>query len=56
VLAAGTPQDVARGTEEMLRALDDHTRLVPSCGGGMPPGVKTENVDAFIDTVDRVTA
>jgi uroporphyrinogen-III decarboxylase len=56
VLAAGTPQDVERGTEQMLAALEDRRQLVPSCGGGMPPGVKTENIEAFIATVDRVTA
>lgn len=55
VLAAGTPQDVALGTEAMLAALEDRSRLVPSCGGGMPPGVRTENIEAFVATVDRVT-
>jgi uroporphyrinogen decarboxylase len=35
----------------MLRALDDRTRLVVSCGGGMPPNVPTENIQAFIDAV-----
>jgi len=56
ILAAGTPQDVERGTRDMLAALEDHSRLIPSCGGGMPPEVRTENIEAFIATVDRVTA
>jgi len=56
VLAAGTPQDVERGTAEMLAAVEDRSRLIPSCGGGMPPGVRTENIEAFVATVDRVTA
>ena len=56
VLAAGTPQDVERGTAEMLAAVEDRSRLVASCGGGMPPGVRTENIEAFVATVDRVTA
>lgn len=56
VLAAGTPQDVERGTEQMLAALEDRSRLVPSCGGGMPPGVTSENIEAFVATVERVTA
>jgi uroporphyrinogen-III decarboxylase len=55
VLAAGTPRDVERGTEQMLAPLEDRTRLVPSCGGGMPPGVSSENIEAFVATVDRVT-
>jgi uroporphyrinogen decarboxylase len=56
VLAAGTPQDVERGTAEMLAAIEDREHLVPSCGGGMPPGVRTENIEAFVATVERVTA
>jgi uroporphyrinogen decarboxylase len=55
VLAAGTPADVERGVTEMLAAVPDRSRLIPSCGGGMPPGVKSENIEAFIATVDRVT-
>jgi uroporphyrinogen-III decarboxylase len=56
VLAAGTPQDVERETKAMLAALEDRRHLVPSCGGGMPPGVTTENIEAFVATVERVTA
>lgn len=55
VLAAGTPADVERGTSEMLAAVPDRSRLIPSCGGGMPPGVRSENIEAFIATVERVT-
>lgn len=55
VLAAGTPADVERGVREMLGALDDTTRLVASCGGGMPPGVKSENIETFVATVEAVT-
>jgi uroporphyrinogen-III decarboxylase len=31
-----------------LEGFSDTTRLVLSCGGGVPPGVPTENLDAFI--------
>ncbi len=55
VLAAGTPADVERAVTDMLRALDDHSRLIVSCGGGMPPGVSTENIQAFVSAVDRFT-
>jgi uroporphyrinogen-III decarboxylase len=48
VLAAGTPQDVVRAVTGMLNALDDPTRLIVSCGGGMPPGVPTDNIRAMI--------
>ena len=55
VLAAGTPADVTRAVTEMLNAAPGRSRLIPSCGGGMPPGVKTENIEAFIAAVDALT-
>jgi uroporphyrinogen decarboxylase len=55
VLAAGAPADVERGVREMLEAVPDRSRLIPSCGGGMPPGVPSANVEAFVATVDEVT-
>jgi uroporphyrinogen decarboxylase len=55
VLAAGTPVDVARAVTGMLGAFAGRSRLIPSCGGGMPPGVKSENVEAFVAAVDAVT-
>ncbi len=51
VLAAGTPEIVA----EQARLLKDEAagfkRMLFSCGGGMPPGVTTENITAFINAV-----
>jgi uroporphyrinogen-III decarboxylase len=54
VLASGTPDDVKRGTREMLAALKDHSRLIVSCGGGMPPGVPTANIEAMISAVEEL--
>jgi len=51
VLAQGTPEDVRRATAEALRSLDDHRRLIVSCGGGVPPGVPSENIDALCAAV-----
>jgi uroporphyrinogen decarboxylase len=51
VLAAGTPDDVKKASRALVRGMDDKSRVIYSCGGGMPPGVKTENVQAFIDAV-----
>jgi uroporphyrinogen decarboxylase len=48
VLAAGTPDDVRAAVAAALEGLSDTTRLVLSCGGGVPPGVPTENIEAFI--------
>ncbi len=51
VLAGGTPEDVARAVKDMLDSLDDHSRIMVSCGGGMPPGAPTENIRALVSTV-----
>ena len=55
VLASGTPSDVTRSVVDMLNSLDDHSRLIVSCGGGMPPGVPTENVRALISATENFT-
>jgi len=49
VLAAGTPGDVRRCVAEMKQALKrDYSRVIFSCGGGLPPGVPTENLRTFL--------
>ena len=55
VLAGGTIQDVTSSTLGLLNSLEDHSKLVVSCGGGMPPGVKTENISAFVRAVRGYT-
>ena len=47
VLAQGTPNDVRRSVAEALASIDDPQRIVLSAGGGMPPGVTTENLEAL---------
>ena len=47
VLAQGTPDDVRTAVQEAIAPLKDTTRLILSCGGGMPPGVTTDNIEAF---------
>ena len=54
VLASGTPEDVKRSVTEMLLALEDRSRIIVSCGGGMPPGVPTENIDALISAISEI--
>lgn len=49
VLAQGTPAQVREFTQRMLGSLTDHSRLIVSCAGGMPPGAPTENIQALID-------
>lgn len=49
VLASGSPADVTAATQKLISSLDDQTRVILSCGGGMPPGTPTENIKAFIE-------
>ncbi len=51
VLAAGNPAQVVEATMRLLTSLDDRSRVILSCGGGMPPGVSSENIRAFLQTV-----
>jgi len=54
VLAAGTPQDVQQAVKQSVADLDDRSRLILSCGGGMPQGVPTENIQAFITAAESL--
>jgi uroporphyrinogen-III decarboxylase len=47
VLAAGSPELVQKSVNEMISVLKDTLHVLPSCGGGMPPNVTTENIRAF---------
>ncbi|MBN1925125.1 MAG: uroporphyrinogen decarboxylase, partial [Prolixibacteraceae bacterium] len=51
VLAACSPDEVYTKTRDMLTGVENKSRLIASCGGGMPPGVSTENINAFIKAV-----
>lgn len=51
VLANGTPKDVKKAVGDLIDSLEDRSRVVMSCGGGMPPGVSSGNLQAFIDAV-----
>ena len=51
VLAAGTPEYVRDSIKAALDSIYDKRRIILSCGGGMPPGVPTENIKAFLSVV-----
>lgn len=51
VLAAGTPEEVYRATQAMMREAAGTERIIWSCGGGIPQNVSTENLKAFISAV-----
>lgn len=48
VLAAGTPQQVQSSVKAALDSVKENSRIILSCGGGMPPDVSTENIEAFL--------
>jgi len=52
VLAAGTAKDVRYSVKTALDSIADKRRIILSSGGGMPPGVSTENIEAFVSVVE----
>ncbi len=55
VLASGTTKDVESAVEQQFRSLPDTSRVLFSSGGGMPPGVPTENIRAFVSKVKALS-
>jgi uroporphyrinogen decarboxylase len=53
VLASGTKDEVNSKTKQLLNSLNDTTRIIMSCGGGMPPNVNIKNIEAFINAVQN---
>jgi uroporphyrinogen-III decarboxylase len=51
VLVAGTCEDVRKSVKDALESVSDKSRIILSCGGGMPQDVPTENIEAFISAV-----
>jgi uroporphyrinogen-III decarboxylase len=54
VMAAGSPGDVRTGVMEMWESIDDKSRILWSVGGGMPQGVSSENIRAFVETLEEM--
>jgi uroporphyrinogen decarboxylase len=51
VLAAGTEEKVASETIKLLDSVPDKSRVIMSCGGGMPPAVSSKNIASFLNAV-----
>jgi uroporphyrinogen decarboxylase len=47
ILAAGTPTEVRDSVRAAPASITDKSRLILSCGGGLPPDVPTRNIEAF---------
>jgi uroporphyrinogen decarboxylase len=56
VLARGTQEDVRNAVGQLLEHAQDKSRLILSCAGGMPPGVSSDNLQAFLSEVSAQTA
>jgi uroporphyrinogen decarboxylase len=55
VMAAGTPEMVIDAVKLAASEINPHKGIIWSVGGGMPPDVKNENIEAFISAVKRIT-
>jgi uroporphyrinogen decarboxylase len=53
VLASGDVVKVTDTTVKLVHSLHDKSRVIFSCGGGMPPAVSSENINAFIQAVRK---
>lgn len=51
VLASGTKEEVKTFVRKMIGSVEDRTRIIWSCGGGMPQDVSKENIQTFYNTV-----
>ncbi len=49
VLAKGTSDEIKSAVTGLVTSLEDRSRVILSCGGGMPPEVSTEQIRAFIE-------
>lgn len=51
VLANGRPEQIRQSVHDMVSSCTDTSNIIFSCGGGMPPYVSTENINAFLMAV-----
>jgi len=54
VLAQGTPEQVSDSVRDELSGVEDMSRIILSCGGGMPDGVSEDNLLAFVASAGGV--
>ena len=51
---AATPDEVRLQTKKMWEEVQDKKGIIWSCGGGVPQNVSTENMQAFIETINQL--
>ena len=53
ILANGTEDQVRDEVKKLIEKLDNKSRVIASCGGGMPPDVNNKNIEAFYNAVHK---
>jgi uroporphyrinogen-III decarboxylase len=53
ILARGTPEQVKTAVNKAFGEINDYNRIIWSAGGGMPPDVNNDNINAFIEAVKK---
>jgi uroporphyrinogen-III decarboxylase len=51
ILALGSADAIRDEVKKLIETLANKTRVIMSCGGGMPPDVTSKNIRAFYDAV-----
>ncbi len=54
VLALGNPEQIRRSVIEASKNVTDSSRIIFSCGGGMPDDVSTESIEIFQQAVREI--
>jgi uroporphyrinogen decarboxylase len=53
VLANGSRTEIETAVKDLIQNLERKSRVIVSCGGGMPPDVSTENMKLFAQMVEK---
>jgi uroporphyrinogen decarboxylase len=53
VLAAGSQDEIEDSVKTLFSNLESNSRVIASCGGGMPPDVSSENIQYFTEMVEK---
>ena len=51
ILAQSSEEDIHKCVKNTFQDITDCSGIIWSCGGGMPPDVSTENINAFVKAV-----
>ena len=54
ILANGTPEEIRMWCKKTCGQFDKNSGIIWSCGGGMPQGVSTENINVFTEAVNSL--